>query len=175
MSNNMSASLTASLLPFFLRDLDSLRRELEAFEKDEQIWMLPEGLPNSAGTLVLHLAGNLQHYIGHHLGNTNYVRDREAEFALRNVSRQKLLDQIATTEQVIQHVLPAVNDEDLDTLFAEPIRDGMYISIKDLLLQLAVHLSYHLGQVSYHRRLVTGNATGVGALSITTLLSATKK
>lgn len=35
----------------------------------------------------------------------------------------------------------------------------------ELLLQLAAHLTYHLGQISYHRRLVTGNSAGVvGAL-----------
>lgn len=55
--------------------------------------------------------------------------------------------------------------------FPEPIRDR-HLQTGDLLLQLAVHLAYHLGQVSYHRRLVTGDVRGVGALSAAELVPA---
>ncbi|HJU64134.1 MAG TPA: hypothetical protein VJ596_00595, partial [Gemmatimonadaceae bacterium] len=31
---------------------------------------------------------------------------------------------------------------------------------------LAVHLAYHLGQIDYHRRMVTGDARGIDAVSV---------
>lgn len=43
---------------FLRRELGSLRRELEAYPDEELLWALPPGLPNSAGTLALHLTGN---------------------------------------------------------------------------------------------------------------------
>jgi hypothetical protein len=38
------------------------------------------------------------------------------------------------------------------------------------LTHLVAHLAYHLGQIDYHRRLVTGQTDGVGAVSIPALL-----
>jgi len=40
------------------------------------------------------------------------------------------------------------------------------VGTRAFLLHLAVHLTYHLGQIDYHRRAVTGDATGVGAISL---------
>jgi hypothetical protein len=156
---------------FLLRDLRSLRLELEAFPDEHLLWALPPGLPNSSGTLALHLAGNLQHYIGAVLGQTGYVRDRDHEFAARDLSREALLAQIAQAEAAIRSTLPGLTEEQLSQEYPEPIR-GHFLETREFLLQLAVHLAYHLGQVSYHRRLVTGNAQGVGALSAAELSTA---
>ena len=67
------------------RDLRALRREIESFGDESDVWRVPPGISNSAGTLALHLAGNIQYYIGTVLGGTGYLRDRDAEFALRDV------------------------------------------------------------------------------------------
>jgi len=42
---------------------------------------------------------------------------------------------------------------------------GVTLSTRQALLQLALHLAYHLGQIDYHRRLLTGDVVGVDALS----------
>lgn len=154
-----------------LRELRSLRLELEAFPDEPSVWALPTGLPNSAGTLALHLAGNLQHYIGARLGGTGYVRDRAREFAARDLPRATLYAELAEAEAVVRRVLPALTDADLTTPFPEAVRDQV-METGDFLLHLAVHLGYHLGQASYHRRVVTGNATGVGALATGALKTA---
>ena len=73
----MPSNLPAEIARSLLRELDTLRREVEAYPDDESVWGLPPGAPNSAGTLTLHLAGNLQHYVGALLGGTGYVRDRD--------------------------------------------------------------------------------------------------
>ena len=56
------------------RDLRGLRRQLEAYPDERQIWQQVPGLPNTAGTLALHLAGNLQHYIGARWAGTSTAR-----------------------------------------------------------------------------------------------------
>jgi hypothetical protein len=73
-----------------VRDLRTLAAELDAYPDDASVWACPPGIPNSAGTLVLHLAGNLRHFVGARLGGTGYVRDRDAEFAARGLPRAEL-------------------------------------------------------------------------------------
>ena len=112
----------------------------------------------------MHVCGNLQHYVGTILGGTGYVRDRDAEFATRDLSRQSLTDHVASAERAIASTLPTLAESKLADPFPEPIR-GETLSTREVLLQVAVHLAYHLGQVDYHRRLLTGDNTGVDALS----------
>lgn len=165
----MTPSLSPLIGRFLRRELRSLRLELEAYPDEQLIWALPPGLPNSAGTLALHLAGNLRHYVGAILGGNGYTRNRDEEFAARDIPREVLLAQIAEAEAAIESTLPLLSEEQMSAPFPEPIRDH-HLQTGELLVQLAVHLSYHLGQVSYHRRLVTGDVQGVGALSAAELL-----
>jgi hypothetical protein len=156
---------------FLHRELHSLRRELEAYPDERLLWTLPPGLPNSAGTLALHLAGNLRHYVGALLGGTGYIRNRDEEFAARDLPRAALLEQISEAEAAIESTLPHLSEAQMSQPFPEPIREH-HLQTGELLVQLAVHLAYHLGQISYHRRLVTGEAQGVGALSAAELVAA---
>lgn len=167
----MPSHLAGMIEKFLLRELRSLRRELELYPDERLLWALPPGFPNSAGTLALHLAGNLQHYIGALLGGTGYVRNRDAEFAQRDIPRETLYEQIAAAEEAIRSTLPGMDDDRLSQPFPEAIRDH-FLETGDLLLQLTSHLAYHLGQVDYHRRAVTGDAQGVGALSAAELVTA---
>ena len=105
------------------------------------------------------------------LGGNGYVRNRDQEFAARDVPRAVLLDQISEAEAVVGSILPHLSETHMSQPFPEPIREH-HLQTGELLVQLAVHLAYHLGQVSYHRRLVTGNAQGVGALSAAELVAA---
>src|SRR3954452_17703330 len=46
----------------------------------EKLWVKPYPYGNSIGHVVLHLTGNLNHYIGSKIAATGYVRDRPREF-----------------------------------------------------------------------------------------------
>src|SRR3954469_887096 len=46
----------------------------------EKLWVKPFPYGNSVGHLVLHLTGNLNHYIGSKIAATGYTRDRPREF-----------------------------------------------------------------------------------------------
>ena len=86
--------LATMLTGVLTRDLKALRRELEAYDDERGLWAMPKGVSNSAGTLAMHLAGNLRAFIGAQLGGTGYVRDRDAEFNRRDVPRSELLAQL---------------------------------------------------------------------------------
>ncbi|HUR95795.1 MAG TPA: DinB family protein [Gemmatimonadales bacterium] len=166
-----SPPLAADLAAIYDRDLRALRRELEAYPEERQIWQEVPGLPNSAGTLALHLAGNLQHYIGAKVGGTDYVRNREAEFGRRGIPRVELLAEIERAREAVASGLARVQQSTLEAEFPEVVVQSR-IRAGEYLIHLATHLAYHLGQVDCHRRVVTGQAGGVGALRPTELGSA---
>jgi uncharacterized damage-inducible protein DinB len=154
-----------------VRDLRSLRTEIEAYTDDRDLWRVVPGITNSAGTLALHLTGGLQYLIGGVLGGTGYVRDRDAEFARRDVSRKELLQLIDTTAGVVERTLAKLTERDATRLYPESVA-GVDVSTGDFLLHLAVHLTYHVGQIDYHRRILTGEARPVRTMVITELKSA---
>jgi uncharacterized damage-inducible protein DinB len=153
------------------RDLRTLRREVEAYADERDLWRRVPGLTNVAGTLVLHLAGNLQHYFGALLGRTGYVRDRPAEFARRDVSRAELLREIEAARAAVKAGLADLATPELAAEFPETV-GGSRVTTGEYLIHLACHFAYHLGQVDYHRRVVTGSETGVGAVRPAELSSA---
>jgi hypothetical protein len=153
-------SLAAGVLT---RDLRALRREVEAYPDERDLWRAAPGISNPGGNLVLHLAGNLQHFVGRVLGRTTYVRNRDAEFARRDVPRAELLQEVDRTIAAVETGLARLADSDMIVGFPEPVGKHK-LSTADALLHLMTHCAYHLGQVDYHRRLVTGQTTTVGAM-----------
>ena len=145
--------MTESLNNLFQRDLDRLAKELALYKNDEDIWKLAGDIKNSGGTLALHLVGNLQNFIGAVLGCTDYVRDRENEFNARNISRDSLLAEVEKTKQVIDENLPNISEEVLRSQSSDKI--PFDVTNEQFLIHLYGHFGYHLGQLNYHRRLMT--------------------
>ena len=163
--------LLQSVAAILDRDLGTLSREVEAYPDDRTLWQQVPGISNVAGTLVLHLAGNLQYYIGARLGRTGYVRDRAAEFARRDVPRPELLRQVEAARAAVKAALSGAVSPDLDAEFPEIIA-GKRVATGDYLVHLTAHFTYHLGQIDYHRRVVTGAAFAVDAVRPSELSSA---
>jgi hypothetical protein len=140
---------------FLLQDLATLRKELEAYPDEAGLWRTGPGFSNPAGSLALHLAGNLQHFIGAVLGGTGYVRDREAEFARRGVSRAELLRQCDEAVRVVSEVLSSLPASSVGEDYPLEV-DGARVATGTMLGRVSRHLAYHLGQINYHRRIITG-------------------
>ena len=156
------------LTPFravLLRDLTSIRAELAAYPDDAAVWAARPGLPNSAGTLAIHVAGNLLHFVGAGLARTGYVRDRDAEFAERDLSRAEIDRRLAVAVRVVDQALAREPADDLATPFPLEIA-GVRLTVGLALAHLCTHLAYHLGQIDYHRRVVTGQGEGIGAIAV---------
>jgi uncharacterized damage-inducible protein DinB len=164
----MTAAFVAAILD---RDLRTLAREVEAYPSDADLWATGPGITNVGGTLALHLAGNLQHYVGARLGGTNYTRNRAAEFARRGVPRSELLREIEAARRAVKTALSGSRPPDLAAEFPERIA-GKTVNTGEYLMHLMTHFAYHLGQLDYHRRIVTGNDAGVGAVQPSELSTA---
>ena len=145
--------LKNSLIELFERDLQKLKTEIDLYKDEDNLWVVKEGISNSAGNLCLHLIGNLNHFIGATLGNTGYVRHRDDEFSLKNIPRQDLVMNIENCILIVKSTLLKLTDDDFEKEF--PLeKHGTIVSTIDMLLHLFGHLSYHLGQINYHRRLL---------------------
>ena len=155
----------ANLSRLINRELASLRDELLAYPNEADLWQLPKGIPNSAGNLALHLVGNLRFFIGTQLGATGYVRDRDAEFAKKGVPRAEIVKSIETAADEVTRTLATLDPAQLEKPFPVEI-GGNRLQTGMFLQHLASHLAYHLGQVDYHRRVVTGNPVSVGAIPV---------
>ena len=151
-----------------IRELDSFTREIELFPSDQLLWETIPGVSNSGGNLALHVAGNLQHFVGTVLGNTGYVRNRDAEFARRTGTRAEVTAELIRARQVVSSVLGQVPDEALSRTYPEPMANQQ-ISTGLMFAHLVTHLAFHLGQVGYLRRALTGDGTTAGALSSASL------
>lgn len=164
-------SIARQLHAILLRDVRALRREIEAYPDDESVWAVPEGISNSGGTLVLHLVGNLRTYVGRVIGDDGYERDRPREFSAKGLPRTELLRDIDLTIAAVDRALPLLT---ADVLAAEyPMAIGaVRVNAQDFLLHVAVHLGYHLGQVDYHRRIVTRSPATASTVSPAELNSA---
>ena len=139
------------------RDLQTLEKEIKAFKEEKHLWQITGDIKNSAGNLTLHLCGNLQHFIGAILGHSGYIRNRDAEFATKDVSRDKLLAEIEQTRKAVKHALETFDDKELDKDY--PFALGGKTSSKAFfLVHLVSHFNYHLGQINYLRRVLEPTA-----------------
>lgn len=154
-----------------VRDLAGFALELDAYPDDASVWTLPVGVRNSTGTLTLHGCGNLRHFIGAVLGKSGYVRDRDAEFALRGLPRVELEMLIAVTRDEIARALDQLDSDLLSRDYPLPV-GKVTLSTGQFLVHLATHLTYHLGQADMHRRVVTGQENGVGTVALPPLVDA---
>lgn len=142
-----------SLKSLYQRDLEKLRKEIELYNNEADLWKIEGGVTNSAGNLCLHLVGNLNAYIGAELGGSGYIRHRDLEFSTKGTPRAQLLQMIDDTIAVVASGLDKVSAEQLEEtypqeVFGHPMTTGYF------LIHLAGHLNWHLGQINYHRRLL---------------------
>ena len=156
--------LAHELAALYTRDLTRLVQELSAFPDTATVWQTRAGITNSAGNLALHLEGNLREYIGRQLGQIAYARQRPLEFSARDVSQSELMTRLEAVRDTIPGVISRLSDSQLEAKYPEAIH-GKSITTRQFLIHLLAHLSYHLGQVDYLRRFLTGN----GAIDLAAL------
>lgn len=145
--------IISTLTELFERDLLRLKSEIELYRDEDNLWVVKEGISNTAGNLCLHLIGNLNHFIGATLGNTGYIRHRDDEFSLKNIPRQDIITNLNNCILIVKETLQKLTLADLEKDF--PLeKHGTIVSTGNMLIHLYGHLSYHLGQINYHRRLL---------------------
>ncbi len=147
-------ALSTELAALFRRDLTRLAQEVGAFPDEAMLWAIRPGVANSAGHLTLHLEGNLREYVGRQLGGIPYTRDRPLEFSSPALPAAELMSRVNGVKDSIPGVIETLTSEQLDVVFPEQVL-GTPLTTRQFLMHLFGHLSYHLGQVDYLRRLLT--------------------
>lgn len=148
--------LATELAALFARDITRLIQELRAFPDTASLWQTGPGVSNAAGTIALHLEGSCRHFIGHHLGQIAYARQRPLEFSARGVEQAELIARLQAVKDLVPRVIAGLSDAQLDADFPEIVLDKP-MPTRQWLIHLLGHLNYHLGQVDYLRRFTTGN------------------
>ncbi len=146
--------MKTSIIHLYARELDKLTSEIEQYQHEASLWKVTPQISNSGGNLCLHLIGNLHHFIGKYIGNTDYIRKRDEEFSTKDVPKTTLLSEISTVKQTVIASLENFPIEKLSENYAIE-KNGEIVSNDFMLLHLLAHLSYHIGQINYHRRLLT--------------------
>jgi uncharacterized damage-inducible protein DinB len=153
--HNMTRNtFTESVAKILERDLTKVIQEINQFAKDEDLWLIRGSAKNPAGNLALHMAGAVNHFIGVRLGNSNYQRNRDLEFAARNISRENITKELQSAIDVVNVTMASLAPSDLDKEFPEQLGSAT-MTIQHFLLHLVSHVNYHLGQLNYVRRLCT--------------------
>jgi uncharacterized damage-inducible protein DinB len=159
--------MTHHVRRLLVRELSTFIAEVEAMPTDTLLWECPPGVSNSVGTLALHVAGNLRHFIGAGLGQTGYVRNRVREFEARGLSAADVVAELELAIADMEAVLPGVPLARLDTPY--PVA-GVELPTGLFLLHLCSHAAHHLGQAGYLRRILTGENRSVAGDSIPALV-----
>jgi hypothetical protein len=145
--------LNNGLANFYERDIRKLMGEVNLFNNEEDLWRTQGSVKNSCGNIVLHITGGLNYLIGATLAHTGYVRDREQEFIRKGVERKHLVAQLEELIPLINETVNALTPGDMEAeypiFFDKPKTSTGYV-----LVQLLLHLNYHLGQVNYLRRIL---------------------
>ncbi|MGE0862953.1 MAG: DinB family protein [Vicinamibacterales bacterium] len=156
--------LSKELSDLYTRDLTRLIQQLSAFPDTATLWQTRAGITNSAGNLALHLEGNLREFIGRLLGKIDYAHDRPREFSDSAIEKAELIRRLTAVRDEIPPVIAGLTADELDADFPQ-IYSGRTLPNRQMLVHLAGHLNYHLGQIDYLRRVLTGD----GAISLADL------
>jgi hypothetical protein len=150
----MAVDLAELAKAALIGELEMLRdevRNLAGTLSDVQLWKKPLEESNSIGHLILHLTGNLNHFVGARLGNTGYVREREREFTETTPpARGELFAGLDAAVATFRRVVGGLTAEEL----AKPHPDERFGLVLNALLHLETHFALHRGQMTYIARLV---------------------
>ena len=126
-------------------ELPAVIRECLGKLSQEQVWWRANPESNAVGNLVIHLCGATRHFLGRGVGGTDYVRDRDREFAEQGpIATPALLTllegTVAESDRVLTGLSPARLFE--TTRNVEPA-----MTVLACLMRMSHHWAYHGGQI----------------------------
>lgn len=143
------ASAVTSTLASYYEDVRDSVHEWIAPISTEQLWTRPYPYGNSIGHLLLHVTGNLNHYIGARIAGTGYVRNRPLEFS--DTSKRSKEQVLADFDRAIAMVAATIRKQSPDDLVA-PYSDATQPDTHDrfgVFMRMAAHAYHHTGQIIY--------------------------
>lgn len=127
---------------------------------DEQIWWRPNEASNSAGSLILHLCGNVRQWMIAGVGGVADTRNRDREFTeRRQIGREDLLALLTTTLNEVDAILAGLEVEVMASKSDAPLQrdcvpQGFAQTVLDAVFHVVEHFSYHTGQIVFIAKLL---------------------
>lgn len=121
-----------------------IRLALTAMPAD-RLWHRPNASSNSAGNLVLHLAGNVRQWIVSGVGGAPDVRRRDAEFAARDGA--PLTDLLAVLDAACAEAVAVFDRLDAHALAESRVIQGRRTTVVAAIYHVVEHCSGHTGQL----------------------------
>jgi uncharacterized damage-inducible protein DinB len=140
--------VTSTLASYYEETRDKIH-EWVAPISTEQLWTRPFAYGNSIGHLLLHLTGNLNHYIGAGIAGTGYVRNRPLEFS--DASKRSKEQVLADFDRAIDMVAATIrrqSAENLVTPYSDPTEPRANTNFAAF-MRMAAHAYHHTGQIIY--------------------------
>jgi uncharacterized damage-inducible protein DinB len=113
----------------------------------EKVYVRPFPFGNSLGHLVIHLTGNLNHYIGAGIAGTGYLRNRPLEFTEPNPPQPE--EALARFRHAIDMVVCTLESQSAED-WQKPVHENEPIETRfGMFLVCAAHLNNHIGQMAW--------------------------
>ena len=116
--------------------------ELTEPVSNEELWGRPYSYGNSIGSLILHLTGNLNYYIGARMAETGYVRRRELEFTESGEPKNGLLRDFDAAIEVVIKTIGKQSDGDWSAPYSA-VGTEMHDRFS-MLLNCSAHANHHV-------------------------------
>lgn len=141
----------------FTEGADRIKKCLSHLSQ-EQIWYKHNDNTNSVGNLVLHLCGNVRQYILHGIDGQADIRERHLEFSetgpiATNILIEKLNQLESDVKAAFQRIEPGHLIEDRKV-------QGFDENVTSILVHVAEHFSYHVGQITFYTKYILDVDTG---------------
>ena len=137
--------LTETLTQLFERDLKRLANEISLYKDESHIWTVQKDISNSAGNLVLHLAGNVRQWVVSGIGGGPDVRQRDEEFAAAGgMDAAELLEHLEKTLSEVDAVLARLTSPSLGEVRRI---QGRETTVFSALYHVVEHFGGHTGQI----------------------------
>lgn len=150
--------ITTVLIDLYNREIDRLKNEIASFESDDLLWKSSETSIPPAGNICLFVTGTLQHYIGNMIGDSGYIRNKEAELKARNLSRERIMEEVENMRQTVVDTLEQVSKSELLKVF--PTKEfEEAVTTEFYLMHLLRTLSFYSGQISVLRAVASEKVT----------------
>ena len=125
---------------------------------EDDFWWRPNDASNSAGNLVLHLAGNVRQWIVHGLGGEADVRKRDEEFAAKGgVSKEEALTRLRASVDDACTVLEEFDEEGLAASYTPQAHE---VTGLEAIYHVVEHFAMHTGQIVWIAKARSGEGLG---------------
>ena len=142
----MTRVVPEEMVRYFRHLAERVEKHVRAVPK-EKVYVKPFSFGNSIGHLVLHLTGNLNHYIGAGIAGTGYVRNRPLEFTDPNPPPPDVA--LAKFREAVAMVVRAMEAQKPDE-WGKPIQENQPIQTRfGMFLVCLAHLNNHIGQLAW--------------------------